>query len=147
MPLRRGPRRRDYANLPLVREKRGGKLLPVLLLALALPAVTLYAVLYLRSLSSDTALSDARDTVTLAINDTVRRVLREEQFAYGDFVTLEKDAAGYITAITTNMARVNLLSAEVLSGIAAAAGFPWAAWWGRICCWAGARRCRSTSPC
>ena len=122
MPLRYRPRRADCAGLELPRLRKKGISGPALVLLLVILLLTaLYAVLYLRALSSDTALSDARDTVTLAINDTVRRVLQEERFAYGDFVTLEKDTNGYITAITTNTSRVNLLSAEVLTGIAAAA--------------------------
>ena len=77
--------------------------------------------LYLRALSSGTALSDARDLVTLRVNETIHRVLAEKAYGYGDFVTLEKDADGVITAITTDTAKINLLASELQVEIAKAA--------------------------
>ena len=77
--------------------------------------------LYLRALSSGTALSDARDLVTLRVNETIHRVLAEKAYGYGDFVTLEKDGDGLITAITTDTAKINLLASELQIEIAKAA--------------------------
>ena len=63
------------------------------------------------------ALSDAIDLVTLVINDTIHEKLQEGDYSYDYFVTLEKDQSGQVTAITTNMSRINSLSAELLRSI------------------------------
>lgn len=122
MPLRRSPTRAVYAGLglPRLRRKRRGKTLLLLLLGLA-AALALHLCLYLRSLSSGTALSDAQDYVTLAVQSTVNRVLAEKGYGYGDLVALEKDAAGNITALVTDTAKLNLLSSELQMEIARAA--------------------------
>lgn len=123
MPFDRAPTREVYAglNLPRARRRRGrGKATVLIVLIFAL-SLLLYLSLYLRSLSGSTALADAQDLVTVAVNETVGRVLAEKGYAYDDFVTLEKDAAGNITAITTDTVRVNKLSTEIMLGIAEAA--------------------------
>ena len=73
--------------------------------------------LYLRRISSAMALSDAIDLVTLVINDTIHEKLQEGDYSYDYFVTLEKDQSGQVTAITTNMSRINSLSSELLRSI------------------------------
>ena len=73
--------------------------------------------LYLRKVSGEMALSDASDMVTIQINDTVAKMMDEGLFEYDYFVSLQKDEAGRITAITSNMPRINTLSAEILSDI------------------------------
>lgn len=123
MPFDRAPTREVYAglNLPRARRRRDrGKAALLLVLVFAL-ALLLYLSLYLRSLSGSTALSDAQDLVTIAVNETISRVLAEQGFTYDDFVALEKDAEGNITAITTDTVRVNALSTEIIAGIARAA--------------------------
>ena len=89
-------------------------------LALVL-ALLVRSALYLRSASAGTALSDARDSVTAEVSRAVMRVLRDGNYGYGAFVTLEKDAEGNITAVVTDTARVNLFASEVLLEIAEAA--------------------------
>ena len=123
MPFDRAPTREVYAglNLPRARRRRGRAKAAVLIVLLFALALLLYLGLYLRSLSSGTALSDAQDQVTVAVNETVSRVLAEKNYAYDDFVTLEKDAEGNITAITTDTVRVNALSTEIMVGVAEAA--------------------------
>ena len=124
MPFDRAPTREVYAGLDLPRARRRGRgrAKAAVLIALALVlALLLYLSLYLRSLSGGTALSDAQDLVTVAVNETIRRVLAEQGFTYDDFVTLEKDAEGNITAITTDTVRVNALSTEIMLGVAEAA--------------------------
>ena len=105
--LQQLPRRRSKALIALA----------IVVLALALCALGLY----LRSLSRDIAISDARDAVTLAVNGCVSRIMRERAYGYDDFVMLEKDAEGNITAITANTAQINTLSAELMAEIARAA--------------------------
>ena len=60
------------------------------------------------------ALSDASDMITLAVNETINRVMQDGQYEYDYFVTLEKNIDGNITAIKTNMARINTLSSIIL---------------------------------
>lgn len=122
MPFDRAPTREVYAglDLPKAPRRRGLKRGAVIFLICVL-AFAVYLSLYLRSLSGGTAMSDAQDMVTLAVNETVNRVLSENGYTYDDFVTLEKDADGNITAITTDTVRVNLLSTEIMAGIAEAA--------------------------
>ena len=121
MPFRRSVRRSAYAGLGLEtlprRRFRPFFLIPLLLVMLALIAIGLY----LRALSRDIAISDARDAVTLAVNGCVSRMMRENDYGYDYFVTLEKDAQGNITAITTNTAHINALSSQIMQEIARAA--------------------------
>ncbi|MBQ9412441.1 MAG: sporulation protein YunB [Oscillospiraceae bacterium] len=119
MPFSRGTSRRELDSLGLSRCPRRRRLRLAVLAAL--PALALVFAcgvsLYLRSLSSGTALSDARDSVTAGINRAVNRVIREGNYGYGAFVALEKDSQGGITAVTTDTARVNLFASEVLQEI------------------------------
>lgn len=116
MPSRRSPSYAVYSALNLqkisgTRRKRLRRLLLLLLVAL----ITVAACgLYLRRLSSEVALSDAIDVVTLAVSDSVYRVLERNDYDYDYFVTLETDDAGAISAITTNTAHINSFSAEFL---------------------------------
>lgn len=73
--------------------------------------------LYLRKVSGEMALSDASDLVTIQINDTIAKMMDEGRFDYDYFVSMQKDEAGRITAITSNMPRINTLSAEILSDV------------------------------
>ena len=73
--------------------------------------------LYLRKVSGEMALSDASDLVTIQINDTIAKMMDEGRFDYDYFVSMQKDETGRITAITSNMPRINTLSAEILSDV------------------------------
>lgn len=73
--------------------------------------------LYLRRVAGEMALSDASDIVTIQINETIAKMMEDGRFEYDYFVTVQKDEAGRISAITANMPRINLLSAEILSDI------------------------------
>ena len=119
MPAKRMIRHSDYSGLALQKlpRRKSRVLLPLALLLVA----GIAAGLYLRALSRDIAISDARDAVTLAVNGCVSRMMREHSYGYDYFVTLEKDASGNITAITTDTAHVNALSSEIMREIARAA--------------------------
>ena len=121
MPLRYSVSRADYAGLGLQRLPHRNRRFLFLLPLLIAAAVGIAASLYLRSMSRDIAVSDARDAVTLAVNSCVSRMMRENDFGYAYFVTLEKDEDGCITAITTNTANINALSSEIMQEIARAA--------------------------
>ena len=78
--------------------------------------------LYLRDVASQMAMSDAIDCVTLAINEAIHQEMSQGTYDYGYFVNLEKDASGKVTAVTSNMARINMLSAKLLQDIVNSAG-------------------------
>ena len=95
----------------------GGRRLLACLCLLALLLVVLRANAYWKRLAGDMALSNASDLVTMTVNDTVRQKLADGDYGYDYFVTLEKDNSGDIAAITTDMARINAFSTEVLSEV------------------------------
>lgn len=70
--------------------------------------------LVLRSLVTELAVSDARDLAIATVNTIVKTIMQDESFSAEKLVSLEKDTAGNVTAVTTNVAAVNTLSAEVL---------------------------------
>ena len=76
---------------------------------------------YLKQLAGEIALSDASDLVILAINDVINRKMSEGEYDYDYFVSLEKDNAGGITAITTNMVEINAFASQVLDDVVHAA--------------------------
>ena len=55
------------------------------------------------------------------INDTISRKFAEEDYGYDYFVELEHGEDGTVTAVQTNMARINAFSSELLSDIVHAA--------------------------
>lgn len=86
-----------------------------------LALITVYCSNYLRQLATEMALSDASDIITIAVNSTIQAKMSEGDFGYDYFVTLEKDNNGNISAITTNMTRINHLSSEILKDVIKAA--------------------------
>lgn len=116
MPSRRSPSYAVYSALNLQKISGAGqKRLRRLLLLLLVAVIGIIACgVYLRRLSSEIALSDAIDVVTLAVSDSVYRVLERNDYDYDYFVTLETDDSGAISAITTNTTHINSFSAEFL---------------------------------
>ena len=102
-PAAEGPRRKTQAAVLFT--------LGALLLFLSA------ATLFLKDLSSDIAVSDASDIVTAQINKTIAAIMREGDYSGDYFVKLEKNDRGEVTAISSNMARVNALSAEILERV------------------------------
>ena len=86
-------------------------LLAVLLLFAAL------AGLFLQDLSSQIAVSDARDIVTAEVNRVVAEALREGDYGSDYFVSFEKNELGEVTALSCNMAHINVLSAQILDQV------------------------------
>ena len=103
-------------RVPLLTPTQKGHILLTLLL-LGLLALIIQASSFLKQLSREIALSDAIDLTTITINETIHRKMAESNFDDNYFVSFEKDNEGNITAISTNMARVNSFSSEVLSEI------------------------------
>lgn len=122
MPLRKKPRRPVYIGLRLPRIPRRVKIrLLIFVVSVFFVATALRASAFLRELTAEMAVSDAVDMVTLAVNDAVSRVMAEGDYSYDYFVTLEKDVDGNIAAVSTNMSRINAVSAEILSEVVNAA--------------------------
>lgn len=123
MPSHRSPSRAVYSSLGLQKLPNTARRRKIALAVTAgLLCLLLAMALFLRHLSCEMAMSEAIDAVTLAVNDSVARVFEEHQYTYDYFVTLEKNDAGSITAITTNTARINLVSAEILREMVRNAG-------------------------
>ena len=108
---------RAYMNRSAVRRHRG--LFPLLVLLLA--ASMLAAVsLFLRSLSTELAVSSAQDAVVAAVGDIVKEKMATASADYGALTTLEKDANGEISAVTTNVVALNALASDILMSVTAA---------------------------
>ena len=93
--------------------ERARRTLLGLSLVLIAAAMTAGALAF-RSLVTELAVSTARDVVVTSINAIVKDIMTDGSFDTTSLVTLEKDAGGSAAAITTNVAAVNLLSAEIL---------------------------------
>lgn len=122
MPSRRSPRYTVYSDLDLQKAPRKRKTKRKLSIFLICFTVFFFCCnLYFRRLSAEIALSDARDLVTLAINDCVNRIMSEHEYDYDYFVALEKGTGGEIVAVTTNTSHVNAVSTQILGEIVKAA--------------------------
>lgn len=119
---RRIRRRPVYLDVHLPRMSRKRRLLIILTVVIAiLAAVAIKSIAYFRELSCQMVISDATDLMTLCINDTISRKFAEEDYGYDYFVELEHGEDGMVTAVQTNMARINAFSSELLSDIVHAA--------------------------
>ena len=78
------------------------------------------AAVFLKDLSSQIAVSDASDIVTVQINNAIANIMAEQDYSGDYFVSFEKSATGEVTAISSNMARINALSAKILHQVVGA---------------------------
>lgn len=107
-----------YSTSPGSPPKRRRGISVVLLFCLAMLALFMAAVtVFLKDLSSQIAVSDARDIVTVQINNAVMEIMNEQDYSADYFVSFEKSATGEVTAISSNMARINGLSAKILQRV------------------------------
>ena len=88
-----------------------------LLILLALAGFLLTGMLYLKRISSQIAVSDACDIMTMEVNAAITQVLEEGDYDAAWFVRFEKNEAGEVTAISSNMTHVNALSATLLDRV------------------------------
>ena len=75
------------------------------------------ASVFLKDISSQIAVSDASDIVTVSVNNAISQVLASGDYTGNYFVDFEKDANGDVTAISSNMAKINTLSAQILEKV------------------------------
>ena len=73
--------------------------------------------IYLKKISMQIAVADAKDVITAKINDAVIQTLAEGDYSGDYFVTFQKSDTGDVTAISSNMARINELSSKVLDKV------------------------------
>ena len=99
-------------------EKKGSKaLLPLALLLLSALCFLISALIYLKTISCQIAVSDASDIMILQVNKAISQVLQEGAYQAEDFVELEKNNAGEVTAVRSNMAGINALSTVLLERV------------------------------
>ena len=96
--------------------------IPPALLTLAvalLVAGTVIALLEakLRPVVAEIAAAQAQNTMTAVIENAVTADLAARQVGYSDLIVIQRDERGVITALTTDMAQMNLLRAELTSAI------------------------------
>jgi len=93
--------------------------IPFLLLLILLTSLVLFLIAARRAspLLTEMAIGTVTDIVNIAINDAVIRIMSQEEVAYRELVTLEKNANGEITAVFTNIARINILQSEISNEI------------------------------
>ena len=96
--------------------------IPPALLTLAVALVVAGAVIALletklRPVVAEIAAAQAQNVMTAVVENAVTADLAARQVGYGDFVAIQRDEGGAITALTTDMARMNLLRGELTAAI------------------------------
>ena len=111
----RRPFFRKAPRIPASAHHRGSLLLFLLLFSLA--AFLFSALIYLKEISCQIAVSDASDLTIMQVNSAVNQVLVDGAFRAEDFVELEKNYDGEVTAVRSNRAKINALSALLLDRV------------------------------
>lgn len=117
-------RRARYIHQHDMGKPHSGRPVAALSFLLILSAVFLFTAMaasFLKNLSSRIAVSDACDAVTDQIHRVIEQVMEEGDYGADDFISLEKDAEGRVTAVRSNMAQINALSARILERVTQAA--------------------------
>lgn len=109
--------RRRVGPGPETRTKKRRRKAPLLLLLLGLGAFLVASALYLKRISGQIAVSDACDIMTTQVNAAITQVLQEGDYDADWFVSFEKNEAGEVTAISSNMTHINALSALLLDRV------------------------------
>ena len=92
--------------------------IPPVLITLAVALVVAASVIALlenklRPVVAEIATAQAQNNMTAVVENAVTADLAARQVNYVDFVTIQRDEGGAITALTTDMARMNLLRSEL----------------------------------
>ena len=66
---------------------------------------------------AEIATAQAQNNMTAVVENAVTADLAARQVSYADFVTIQRDEGGAITALTTDMARMNLLRSELTAAV------------------------------
>ena len=119
-PLRRRSAYVYSSGAALAPRQRRGRPLALLFILAILCLFLAAAAVFLKDLSSQIAVSDASDIVTVQINNAIADIMAEQDYSGDYFVSFEKSATGEVTAISSNMARINALSARILHQVVGA---------------------------
>ena len=119
-PLRRRSAYVYSSGAALAPRQRRGLPLALLFILAILCLFLAAAAVFLKDLSSQIAVSDASDIVTVQINNAIADIMAEQDYSGDYFVSFEKSATGEVTAISSNMARINALSAQILHQVVGA---------------------------
>ena len=119
-PLRRRSAYGYSSGAALAPRQRRGLPLALLFILAMLCLFLAAAAVFLKDLSSQIAVSDASDIVTVQINNAIADIMEEQDYSGDYFVSFEKSATGEVTAISSNMARINALSAQILHQVVGA---------------------------
>lgn len=96
--------------------------IPPALLTLAVALMVSAAIITLlenklRPVVAEIAAAQAQNTMTGVVEHAITAGLAARQVSYGDFVAIQRDEGGAVTALTTDMARMNLLRTELTAAI------------------------------
>ena len=114
--------RRCMVRYRLRHNRRQGKQLAPWMITLGVAAVVVLvctAVLEarLRPMVVLAAQAQAQNAITAVAEETVVEDLAQRGVSYDDFVTIQRDSSGAITALTTDMAALNLLRAQLVADV------------------------------
>lgn len=71
----------------------------------------------LRPVVAEIAAAQAQNKMTAVVESAVTANLAARNLSYGDFIDIQRDGGGAITALTTDMAQMNLLRAELTAAV------------------------------
>ena len=71
----------------------------------------------LRPVVAEIAAVQAQNTMTAVVEEAITADLASRQMSYNDFASIQRDESGAIVALTTNMARMNLLRTQITAAI------------------------------
>ena len=95
--------------------KRGFPILIIVILFLIVIIAVISA--KIQPVVSQLAEAAATDIITLTVNDAVSERMADGSLDYDQLIDLEKDENGNISALTTNMSKVNTMQAEIANAI------------------------------
>lgn len=89
----------------------------ILLIILLIAAAAATILFFFRGLVTELAVSDAQDAVVITVNSIVKEIMQRVEYSSEPLVVLERDSTGSVAAVTTNVAAVNILEAEILEEV------------------------------
>ncbi len=104
------------ASAPQRRARYGARYI-LLIAAAVFVLAAVSSSIYLKKISTEIAIADAKDVITAKVNDAVIQTLAEGDYDGDYFVTFQKSDTGEVSAISSNMARINELSSKVLEKV------------------------------
>ncbi len=100
------------------RRRRRPVILPILIIALILLVIRAATVQF-RPVLTKVALAEVSDIVTATVNNAVSEEMEAGKLEYNDLVKLEKSSEGRVTALITDMNRINTLQADITNRVIA----------------------------